>query len=95
LASDPKKNNSGRGRKPEGTRMVEQKGEANKKVDHREYFFVTFKSIHQSIMPESIEIKMEDYQRSLFPYNIVGSVEDAKDAVQEAVVKLMSVEKME
>jgi DNA-directed RNA polymerase specialized sigma24 family protein len=46
-------------------------------------------------MPESIEIKMEDYQRSLFPYNIVGSVEDAKDAVQEAVVKLMSVEKME
>jgi RNA polymerase sigma factor (sigma-70 family) len=46
-------------------------------------------------MPESIEIKMEDYQRSLFPYayNILGSVEDAKDAVQEAVVKFMSVEK--
>lgn len=38
---------------------------------------------------------MEGYQRLLFPYayNILGSVEDAKDAVQEAVVKFMSLEK--
>ena len=33
-----------------------------------------------------------DYQKSLFPYayNILGSVEDAKDAVQDVVVRFLS-----
>ena len=38
---------------------------------------------------------MDDYQRLLFPYayNILGSVEDAKDAVQEAMIKFITVQK--
>ncbi len=37
---------------------------------------------------------MEDYQNNLFPYayNILGSVEDAKDAVQDVLVKFHSLQ---
>lgn len=40
---------------------------------------------------------MKDYQKLLFPYayNILGSVEDAKDAVQEAIIKFISLQKDE
>jgi RNA polymerase sigma factor (sigma-70 family) len=38
---------------------------------------------------------MEDYQQQLFPYayNILGSVDDAKDAVQEAMIKFLPLQK--
>lgn len=40
---------------------------------------------------------MEDYQRELFPYayNILGSVADAQDAVQEAILKFIPLQKDE
>ncbi len=38
---------------------------------------------------------MENYQKKLFPYayNILGSVEDAKDMVQDSIVKFLAIEK--
>ncbi|MDO5968441.1 sigma-70 family RNA polymerase sigma factor [Flavivirga aquimarina] len=40
---------------------------------------------------------MKNYQNKLFPYayNVLGSVEDAKDAIQDVLVKYLSIEKTE